>query len=239
MRPLLTMRWEHLLFLHWPVDPDRVGETLPEGLSVATHDGRAWLGVVAFTMPDIRPRGSPYGLSFHEVNLRTYVRPESGGPKGVYFYNLDANDWLGVLGARAAFRLPYYHAEMRLSRVDADTTGGSVDHDPTFRFLSRRRHPGADPARVDLVFRPTGDPAPGEPGSLDEFLAENYRFYTGSRPWYCEIRHDPWPLQSAAVTVRENGLFEANGFEPPEGDPLVHYTAALDVRAGRLRRVDD
>ncbi|MFC6726737.1 DUF2071 domain-containing protein, partial [Halobium palmae] len=98
-------------------------------------------------------------------------------------------------------------------------------------------HPRAPSARVDLVYRPTGEVAPGDPGSLDEFLAENYRFYTGSRPWYCEIDHDPWPLRSAAVDVRENTLFEANGFDRPDGDPLVHYARTLDVEADRLRSV--
>ncbi|MFC6726872.1 DUF2071 domain-containing protein, partial [Halobium palmae] len=91
-RSVMTMRWEHVLFLHWPVEPARIRETLPDGLAVATHDGRAWLGVVAFTMPEIRPAASPVGFGFHEVNLRTYVRPSGGGPQGVYFYNLDAAD---------------------------------------------------------------------------------------------------------------------------------------------------
>lgn len=273
-RSPITMRWEHVLFLHWPVDPVRIRETLPEGLMPATHDGRAWLGVVAFTMPTIRPTVSPVGLRFHEVNLRTYVRPTGGGPKGVYFYNLDAADWLGVVAARVFFRLPYYHAEMRLSRLDdPGSDGGDLglgsgldsgpnadsgaasgsdlgaasgsdpstdldsDRAPTFRFLSRRDHPGAPAARVDLVYRPTGEVEPGTPGSLEEFLAENYRLYTGRRPWYCEIDHDPWPLRSAAVDVRENGLFEANGFDRPEGEPLVHYARALDVEAGLLRPV--
>jgi uncharacterized protein YqjF (DUF2071 family) len=262
MIPVLSMRWEHVLFLHWPVEPSQVDVSLPDELDVATYDDRAWLGVVAFRMPDLRPRGSPVGLDFHEVNLRTYVRPASGGPKGVYFYNLDAGDWLGVVGARTLFRLPYYHAEMRFSRIETGRSAGEgaeegravaadgkagtdgspgvgTTHTPAFRFLSRRDHPIAPEARVDLVYRPSGDPAPGDAGSLDEFVAENYRFYTGGRPWYCEIGHDPWQLRDAAVTVRENGLFEANGFDRPDGDPITHYTAALDVTAGRLRAVDD
>ena len=56
---LLSMRWRHTLFAHWPVDPELVEPRLPDRLSAATHDGRAWLGVVSFDMTDIRPRGSP------------------------------------------------------------------------------------------------------------------------------------------------------------------------------------
>lgn len=227
-RDLLTMTWLDGLFAHWPVDPDLVDERLPAGLDVATYDGDAWLGVVAFEMTDIRPRGSPIGLGFPELNLRTYVEPEGGGQRGVYFFNLDAQDLLGVSVARLLFALPYYRADMHVSR-----------HGDEVQFTHQRTHPGASPAHFDAVYRPTGDVFRAEPGSLEQFLVENYRFYTkGRRLYRGDIRHDPWPLQEATVDIRANTLFEANGFEPPEGEPLVHYSRELDVTADRIRRVD-
>ena len=60
-RRWLEMTWLDGLFAHWPVDPSTVAAALPEGLSVATHDGDAYLGVVPFVMDDIRPRGLPTG----------------------------------------------------------------------------------------------------------------------------------------------------------------------------------
>ena len=53
---MLKMRWEDLLFLHWPVEPDVVRPHLPGGLELDTYDGRAWLGVVPFTMASTRFR---------------------------------------------------------------------------------------------------------------------------------------------------------------------------------------
>ncbi|WP_049893528.1 YqjF family protein [Halogranum rubrum] len=226
-RDLMSMTWLDGLFLHWPVDPALVEERIPAGLDVATYDGDAWLGVVAFEMPEIRPRGSPIRLGFPEVNLRTYVEPAGGGERGVYFFNLDAGDVLGVAMARLFFALPYYHADMHVSR-DGDEV----------HFTHQRTNPHARPAEFDAVYRPTGSVASAEPGSLDEFLVENYRFYTErSGLWYCPIRHDPWPLQDATVDVRVNTLFEANGFERPAGEPLVHYAGELHVTADRLHRV--
>jgi hypothetical protein len=222
---VLSMRWRDGLFAHWPVEPSVVAPTLPDALSVRTYDGRAWLGVVPFEMTDIRPAGAPTGLTFPELNLRTYV--EHDGRPGVYFYNLDADDPVGVPVARRLFRLPYYRAEMRVRR-DGDAV--------TFR--SRRTHEGAPPARFDATYRPVGDPFVPAAGSLAAFLVENYSFYTlGDRLYRGDIDHEPWTLRPAEATLRANTLFEAAGFDRPEGEPRCHYAAPLDVTAGPIRAV--
>ncbi|MFC7186576.1 YqjF family protein [Halorubrum yunnanense] len=225
-RRWLEMTWRDGLFCHWPVDPAVVDETLPEGLSVATHDGDAYLGVVAFVMDRIRPRGVPLGLSFPELNLRTYVEGPNG--PGVYFYNLDADDRLGVAVARRLFALPYYRAEMSAT---------SAGEDDTVRFRSRRTHHGVPSAGFDATYGPVGEAFAAEPGSLAAFLVENYRFYAdGNRLYRGEIAHDPWTLREGTAEIRENTLFEANGFERPDDDPIVHYAEPIDVTADRLRR---
>ncbi len=226
-RRLLEMRWLDALFAHWRVDPATVGARLPEPLSVATYDGDAYLGVVPFEMADIRPRGAPVGLSFPELNLRTYVT--HGGRKGVYFFTLDAADTVGVSLARSLFRLPYYRASMEVTREGDRVT-----------FRSRRAHPGAPPADFEATYGPVGEPSPPEPGSLEAFLVENYRFYTEGRGrvYYGDIEHDPWPLAPAHCEIRTNGLFAANGFGEPESDPVFHYSPAVDVTADRIRGLD-
>lgn len=219
---LLSMRWRHTLFAHWPVAPGVVEAHLPDQLSVATYDGKAWLGVVSFDMEDIRPRGAPLGLSFPEVNLRTYVEPADGGDRGVYFFTLEAADRLGVMTARLGFRLAYHHAEMSVDERDGEVTFQS------YRPASR----DAAAAHFDATYRPTGDPSPPEPGSLTEFLVENYRFYTDEWPVVIGvIDHDPWPIQDVEAEIRANTLFEACGFDRPDGDPLLHYAKDITVTA--------
>jgi hypothetical protein len=227
MVALLEMTWRHTLFAHWPVEPAVVAERLPDGLAVDTYDGRAYLGVVPFEMADLRPRGSPVGLSFGELNLRTYVRRD--GAAGVYFFNLDADDRLGVSVARSLFRLPYYRARMRVSR-----RGESV------RFHSRRTHSGQPPLTFDAEYRPQGEPFTAEPGGLESFLVERYRFFTADdngRLWAGDIEHEPWRLREATATFARNDCFRANGFERPAGEPHLMYAEPIDVRAGRVRRV--
>jgi uncharacterized protein YqjF (DUF2071 family) len=225
-RSLLAMRWTDVLFAHWPVDPGVVAATLPDGLDVDTYDGDAYLGIVGFRMESIRPRGVPVGLSFPELNLRTYVHGEEDG---VYFYNLDADDRLGVALARGLFELPYYRAEMRMD-----------DRSDGIRLRSRRTHRTASAARFDATYRATGGAERVEPESLDAFLTERYRFYTesdGGHLYRGEISHPPWALSDATLTVRENTLFEANGFEHPAGKPRVRHSPGIDVTAGRIRRL--
>ncbi|PSP73660.1 hypothetical protein BRC86_08580 [Halobacteriales archaeon QS_3_64_16] len=248
---LLSMTWRDVLFAHWPVAPSVVEEKLPPGLTVDTHDGQAWLGVVAFRMDPIKPRYSPLGLTFGECNLRTYVTPADAtevdadpdtdlegnvdagsesdpnpGP-GIYFFNLDASDRLSVTLARRLFDLPYYTARMDISRRGEEV-----------RFHSRRTHSGVPLNRFAATYRPTGEPFRAEAGSIEAFLAERYRFYTAAGDGLAvgEIEHDPWQLQPAAATIETNTCFEANGFDRPEGEPLLHYSRTLPVSAGRLRR---
>lgn len=226
---LLRMTWRDVGFLHWPVEPSLVAATLPDGLTVDIKDGRAWLGVVPFEMADIRPRGSPIGRSFGELNLRTYVT--NGETSGVYFYNLDADDRLSVGLARRLFELPYYRASMDVRKSSSEV-----------RFQSNRVDGRALPADFDATYGPadgtdTDDPAPR---SLEAFLVSRYRFYVADgsgRIYYADIDHDPWPLQEGNADIRTNDLFGANGFERPSGDPLVHYSPGIDVTAGRLRRL--
>lgn len=219
------MTWRDLLFYHYPVDPAVVEPTLPDRLSVATHDGSAYLGVVPFVMEDIRPRGSPIGRTFPELNLRTYVDGPEG--RGVYFYSLDADDRIGVAVARRLFKLPYYRASMTVRRTDAGV-----------QFRSRRTHGTEPEALFTAQYGPTGASFEPEPGSRAAFLAENYRFYARGRRLYCgEIEHEPWSLRPATVELRSNDLFEANGFDQPAGDPVVHYGEPLAVTAGRIQQI--
>lgn len=221
---MLAMNWRDAMFAHWPVEPSIVDETLPEGVEVATYDGDAWLGVIAFVMEDIRPRGVPIGLSFGELNLRTYVRGPRGD-RGIYFYNLDATDPIGVYIARLLFQLPYYRATMTIDR-----TPGQV------AFVSHRIHPDVPAAHFDATYRRTGDVFEPESGSLVEFLVENYYFLTagGDRLFRGDIAHEPWPMHEADADIRTNTLFEANGFDRPTGEPLVHYSPGVDVTATRI-----
>ena len=225
----LAMGWRHLLFANYSVPPATVDAHLPDALTVDTFDGDAWLSVVPFTNVDVRPRGLPasMGLDLPELNLRTYVTCD--GEPGVYFFSLDAQGVLSVLGARVFHRLPYYYARISLTSDD----GGGV------RFESRRLHPGDRPAHYTATYRPSGPAFESGEDPLAAFLTERYRFYTEGSDGavrYANVDHEPWTLYPARATQETNTLFAANGFEEPSSEPVYYYSPEIDVTASRSLR---
>ena len=225
---VLRMRWEQLLFAHWPVPAAPLAEQLHPDLELDTFDGQAWLGVVPFRMVGTAPRFCPVlpGVSnFLELNVRTYVRYR--GQPGVWFFSLDATSWLGVRGARLTYYLPYFDAA-----IAAERQGQRI------RYRSRRTDWRTAPASLDMEYWPTGPPRLSEPGTHDHWLTERYRLYSqtpGGRLVYGEIGHPPWPLQPAAASIAELNMTAWMGLDLPPAPPILHYAEAVAVRAGRPR----
>jgi len=52
--------------------------------------------------------------SADEINVRVYVHRD--GVPGIWFPSLEITNRLALPGARMAYRLPYFHARMRIER---------------------------------------------------------------------------------------------------------------------------
>ena len=105
---LLTMRWQDLLFAHWPLDPAALLRSArAEAGSRSTPSMAAWPGSGSSRSAT---RGSGRSglplpgeaIAFAEVNVRTYVRGPDGAPP-VWFLSLDGDHRLGAMAARSAF----------------------------------------------------------------------------------------------------------------------------------------
>ena len=221
-RPVMRQVWKHLAFLHWPVAPDAIAGVLPPGLEVDTFDGAAYVGIVPFTIPLTRTArfGVPMAPAFHEINLRTYVH-RGGRDPGVWFFSLDATSRLAVAGARLAYKLPYFAADITL-----EEEGEAID------YRSRRRDARAE---FHARYQPVGPVAEAAPGSLEFFLAERYVLYawSGGVLRTASVHHAPYPLQSAKAEGVAQTLTEAAGLPGPtfaSAPPLVHYAEGVDVR---------
>lgn len=199
------MRWEDLLFLHWPIEPERLRSLLPQGLELQTYDGAAWLGVVPFVMAATRWRWLPPVPTAHrfaECNLRTYVR--RGDRPGVWFFSLDAASRLAVAGARLGFGLPYFDARMACVREGA-----------TVQYRSERRDRRGPPAEFEGRWTMRGAEATAAPGSFEHFLVERYCLYAMRRGrLLCgEIHHEPWRLTAADLELRRCDMTRLLGCE--------------------------
>lgn len=224
----MKQTWHDLLFAHWPLPAAEIRPLISPKLTLDTFDGQCWVGVVPFRMSGIHRRGLPAlpGVSrFAELNVRTYVI--YGGKPGVYFFSLDAANFLAVWAARRFFHLPYFHADM-----------SAEERDGTIHYSSRRYH-----ARAEFRGRyyPTQEVWPARKGSIEHWLTERYCLYTTHRgEVYCgEIHHAPWPLQSAEAELETNTAAAAAGISLPQINPHLLFARKLDVLIWPLSRAKE
>ncbi len=221
--------WGKLLFMHWRVDEKLLRPLIPNALEIDAFDGSAWIGVVPFTMWNIRASflpSIPGTSAFHELNLRTYVH--FNGVPGVWFFSLDAANKVAVWAARKFYNLPYFNAQISLEQTDKAINYSSVRHD--------RR--GA-PAELHTSWGIGGDLPQTQPGSLEFFLTERYCLYSDrdGQLYRARIYHNPWPLQKAGLVTFNSTMIECHGLPTPKGDPLLQYCEELSVDIWPLKNV--
>jgi hypothetical protein len=228
MTTLLTVTGRDVLFAHWPVDPDALATVLPEPLSVQSFDGSARVSALALENASVAPgRGRLPGVErpFPQLNVRTYVTHD--GEPGVYFLALYSGRRTAAAAGRRGFGLPFEPARMRLARRGDDVVASRREGDPPAIFQAR--------------YRPTGDPSPADPGTVEEFCVERFRYFVpgperprlgigaGAGLLVGEITHEPWQLQPVTATIRTNTLFEAAGLPAPTGDPVLGYSPGFEM----------
>lgn len=221
-----------VLFVHWPVDRQRLRSFVPSTLEIDTFDGSAWVTAVAYRVTEARftaVKATPI-RDFPQLNFRTYVRLD--GDPGVYFFTLDTSDILGGMFGKLIAHLPFRRAKMEMAE----------DADGTISFRSRRTEAGSAPTSFDVEYRPHDEEAsPSEPGSLDEFLVERYRYFAPSTSlrdrltnpdeqvvYVGDISHESWRLQGVDVEINRNTLFKGLGMETPITEPRARYTSWFD-----------
>ena len=218
---VMTQRWNDLLFLHYAVAPALLRPLVPDVLTLDTCQQRAWVSITPFWINHLRPPGIPslpWISHFSEVNVRTYVT--YGGKPGVYFFSLDSSNLSAVWGARMFYRLPYWHASMKVVGRGDRTIG----------YRSKRSH-GPKPAEIRASYGPSAGPFHARPGSLEYFLSERYRLYAYARKrlYGGEIHHLPWELQEATVDLEHNTMAESLGLRLSAAADLVYFSRELKV----------
>jgi hypothetical protein len=217
--------WYNLLFAHWRVSFAQLRAVVPGQLELDSFHGETWLSITPLFIR-MRPRFA-FAIGrrwyFPELNCRTYVRHQ--GRTGIFFFSLDARSPLAVVGAQAFYRLPYFHADMRLIQA-----GSGV------RFISERRaiatlRFSSRPTVFQAEYEPVAPPQFPEPGTLEHFLTERYCLYTvaADRVWSADIHHARWPLQRVRGEIFRNNVASAAGLTvtgPPE---LTHFSARQEV----------
>ena len=233
---VMRQKWRDLLFIHWPINPEALRPLIPSPLELDLFEGTAYVGLVPFTMTGVRPVGLPAvaGLSsFHETNVRTYVRLADRDP-GVWFFNLEAANSIAVRLARRLFHLPYHYARMFLEHESDATAPSSQRRSSTPAHAAglvrcQRRTPSG-PSPSARSNRPR--PAPSNTSWSNAISSSPHgkvELYQG------RVHHTPYPLQSAKLLSLDETLLAAAGIERPEIAPLAHFAAGVNVEVFPLR----
>jgi len=221
-----AQRWTNLLFLHWQVPVHVLLPHVPSGVTIDTHDGRAWVSLVLFRLT-VRPRWLPFvpGISnFNELNLRTYVTCQD--QTGIAFLSMHADNHWAIRLARWLTPLPYVPARIRYQEASA---GFSFDC-----CSSVQPH-----CRLSLHFSPRGDSRRPEPDSLDDWLLERYRLFIagkGRRLEMATVAHPRWTVRRARVTIAANTIGGPLGLELSRTADLAHFSAGVEARFGAFQR---
>lgn len=215
---LMQQEWRNLLFIHWEVASDYIQRTLPKGLYVDTFEGKAYIGLTPFFMRNVRIPNLPVIpriSDFHEVNIRTYVFDEKGNP-GIYFYSLDADQWLAVESAKF-INLPYMHAEIV----------SLVDHEGFINYSVLRK---SDNKKSFFKYKIKEEVISSEIGSLEFFLIERYlMYYTFNSSLYnIQVYHKPYLLKNVEVITYDENLILSDGLSTNSQKP-VHVIASPGV----------
>jgi len=233
---LMHQNWHHLLFLHWEIPPQELQALIPPRLTIDTFEGKAYIGLVPFTMTGVRPILTPplpWISSFHEVNVRTYVHLEGRDP-GVWFFSLDASSRIAVAAARAAYHLAYFFAEM-----DFRVGEGAL---PVIDYHSLRDDDrGSMPANLHVRYRALEGPTKAAvPGTIEHFLIERYILYAQDddrRLYRARVHHQPYPTQRAEVLELDETLVWAAGVKRAENVDHRHYAREVNVKVYPLEKV--
>jgi uncharacterized protein YqjF (DUF2071 family) len=221
----MKQQWRDLAYIHWAYEPAVVQALLPEGIEVDTFDGKAWVGLIPFSMrnisfPLIPP--VPYFGSFPEVNVRTYVK--RNGVPGVWFFSLDVNRLIPAFVARTTYFIPYCWGKASHKKVEAKLLTSVA-----------RRWPSKSSSRIELSIGERIE----SPSDLAHFLSARWGLYSkgfSGKLRYAPVDHEPWQLYEASIVSLDDHLVIAAGLPAPTGEAHVLFSPGVSVRIGIPRR---
>jgi uncharacterized protein YqjF (DUF2071 family) len=204
MRKFLTAYWKDLIMVNYEVDPSLLASRVPRGTELDLHDGRCFVSLVGFMFLNTRVLGMPvpFHITFEEVNLRYYVRRDTGDEirRGVCFIKEIVPRQAIATVARVLYGEPYECWQMS-HEIREKTVAYSWTRDRATNRLS-----------VDLDDN-LGVPAEGSHG---EFIIEHYWGYTqrsGPRVDEYRVEHPKWELFSTKNEVIDVDFAATHGGE--------------------------
>ena len=241
-RVFLTGEWRYLAMLNYRVDATLLEPLVPRGTTLDHWQGATYVSLVGFLFRETRVLGVPVPLhrNFAEVNLRFYVRRETGSEvrRGVTFIKEIVPRAAIALVARLAYNEPYVALPMR-HFIAAQANG--EDAPGTVRYEWRQRA-GWTALSVEASGIATGLAE----GSEAEFITEHYWGYTRQRDGGTveyQVTHPRWRTWTVNAATVQGDFAELYGAtfgevlrRPPDSAFLAEGSAIAVHAPSRLAR---
>jgi uncharacterized protein YqjF (DUF2071 family) len=218
MRKFLTARWQDLIMANYEVDPLVLASRVPKGTEIDLHEGRCFVSLVGFMFLDTRVLGVPvpFHVNFEEVNLRFYVRRNTGSElrRGVVFVKEIVPRFAIATIARVFYGEPYEAWKM--------------DHTRDEKQVSYQWSKGGATNSISVeIGENLGVPAADSHG---EFIIEHYWGYTHrgeNRTDEYKVEHPKWELFSTENTRINVDFGKTYGDDFAFLNRKQHYTVLL------------
>ncbi|HYL46254.1 MAG TPA: DUF2071 domain-containing protein [Candidatus Limnocylindrales bacterium] len=237
-RIFLSAEWRDLLMLNYETDAALLRSFVPRGSEIDSFAGRTYVSLVGFRFLRTKLLGLfpiPFHTNFDEINLRFYVRRESAGEirRGVVFIREIVPRRAIASIARIVYGENYVALPMR-HRIQRDSAKISAEYQ--FRIAS---------AWYTLRGSASGDAAPPQEGSLEQFITEHYWGYTAGHQkpsLEYHVTHVPWRVWSCSAAAFEGDASALYGSafaeilrRPPASAFLADGSPVLVHSATRIR----
>ncbi|MEP7362158.1 MAG: DUF2071 domain-containing protein [Acidobacteriota bacterium] len=232
-RTFLTAEWRWLAMLNYRIDRQVLLPLVPAGTELDTWRGEAIVSVVGFRFLKTSVLGVPvpFHRNFDEVNLRFYVRRESGGSlrRGVVFIREVVPRWAIAALAQWTYNEPYVALPMK---SETGPTGARYAWEHAGRWNS-------------IAVEVAGEPSPLVAGSEAEFITEHYWGYTQQRDGGTveyEVKHPPWRVwnaKAATLACDVRGFYGAAYAEALTVPPCSAFLAeGSEIAVMSARRIE-
>lgn len=188
MKEFLTAEWRDLVMVNYEVDPSLLAARAPSGTELDLYEGRCFVSLVGFMFLNTRVMDFliPFHVNFEEVNLRFYVRRDTGAEvrRGVVFVKEIVPRTAIAWVARSLYGEPYERWTM-----SNDRSGVHVEY--SWRKGSTANHISI--SRGNSLGVP-------EANSHGEFIIEHYWGYTRRGAALTDeyrVEHPKWELFEA------------------------------------------
>lgn len=214
--------WHDVVFMHWKFPPEEVAKMLPEGLTLDTYNGHAYLSFVAFTVSDLSYKSipmPPYFSTFREINLRTYVI--KNGIRGIYILSMETNKWPVALLSNLLMGMHYKTSSINRKRNRIKSHNVDLGFSAEFNYRIGE-------AQIDKI-------------PLEYWLTERHCLYQklGTKLLRLDIHHKEWQLRLMKSKIRDM-QYHYKSFHTIGNPPVLqHFCRNIKVLFWKWKTVND